>query len=137
MGSLKRVAALCVLATFAVMAAGAQSGIRDFGMYATDSLRLEKCYRAWKVDLMDYPHARVRLHFCKVSAWQGEFEMREGQQMAWQDLPVQVRRPAAVDPSRRPPRAPPGCLLRATRRVVVRARRCRAGSLAVRPRASR
>jgi dimethylglycine dehydrogenase len=35
----------------AVMAAGAQSGIRDFGMYATDSLRLEKCYRAWKVDL--------------------------------------------------------------------------------------
>jgi dimethylglycine dehydrogenase len=35
----------------AVMAAGAEFGIRDFGMYATDSLRLEKCYRAWKVDL--------------------------------------------------------------------------------------
>ena len=33
------------------MAAGAGSGIRDFGMYATDSLRLEKGYRAWKVDL--------------------------------------------------------------------------------------
>ena len=30
---------------------GAGAGIRDFGMYATDSLRLEKCYRAWKVDL--------------------------------------------------------------------------------------
>jgi dimethylglycine dehydrogenase len=35
----------------AVMAAGAEFGIRDFGLYATDSLRLEKCYRAWKVDL--------------------------------------------------------------------------------------
>ena len=44
----------------------------------------------WQVELMDYPHARVRLHFCKVHAWQGEFEMREGQAMAWQDLPVQV-----------------------------------------------
>jgi 8-oxo-dGTP diphosphatase len=45
----------------------------------------------WKTDLMDYPHARVRLHFCKVYDWQGEFEMRERQQMAWQALPVQVR----------------------------------------------
>ena len=47
--------------------------------------------QAWKIELMDYPHARVRLHFCKVFAWQGDFEMREGQQMAWQTLPVQVR----------------------------------------------
>jgi 8-oxo-dGTP diphosphatase len=45
----------------------------------------------WKIELMDYPHARVRLHFCKVFAWQGAFEMREGQQMAWQNLPVQVQ----------------------------------------------
>jgi len=44
----------------------------------------------WKVELMDYPHARVRLHFCKVFDWSGEFEMRERQQMAWQGLPVQV-----------------------------------------------
>ena len=44
----------------------------------------------WNVTLMDYPHARVRLHFCKVFDWQGEFEMREGQAMAWQQLPVQV-----------------------------------------------
>ncbi len=44
----------------------------------------------WKTELMDYPHARVRLHFCKVFHWQGEFEMREGQAMAWQTLPVQV-----------------------------------------------
>lgn len=44
----------------------------------------------WKVELMDYPHARVRLHFCKVFVWAGAFEMREGQQMAWQTLPVEV-----------------------------------------------
>lgn len=46
---------------------------------------------AWKIELMDYPHARVRLHFCKVYEWQGAFEMREGQAMAWQTLPVQVQ----------------------------------------------
>ena len=44
----------------------------------------------WKIEMMDYPHARVRLHFCKVYDWQGEFEMRERQAMAWQDLPVKV-----------------------------------------------
>ena len=38
--------------------------------------------------MMDYPHARVRLNFCKVFAWSGEFEMRERQQMAWETLPV-------------------------------------------------
>lgn len=45
----------------------------------------------WKIELMDYPHARVRLHFCKVRAWRGEFEMREQQAMAWQQLPVTVQ----------------------------------------------
>ncbi len=44
----------------------------------------------WKIELIDYEHARVRLHFCKVYAWQGEFEMREQQAMAWQALPVTV-----------------------------------------------
>ena len=44
----------------------------------------------WRVELVDYPHARVRLHFCKVYAWHGEFEMREHQAMAWQQLPVGV-----------------------------------------------
>jgi 8-oxo-dGTP diphosphatase len=44
----------------------------------------------WQVEMMDYPHARVRLHFCKVYEWRGEFEMREGQRMAWQNLPVRV-----------------------------------------------
>jgi 8-oxo-dGTP diphosphatase len=45
----------------------------------------------WKTDEMEYPHARVRLHFCKVLAWSGELEMREGQAFAWQVLPVDVR----------------------------------------------
>jgi 8-oxo-dGTP diphosphatase len=40
---------------------------------------------------MDYPHARVRLHFCKVFHWRGEFQMREGQAMAWETLPVRSR----------------------------------------------
>ena len=45
----------------------------------------------WCVERVDYPHARVRLHLCKVRHWSGDFEMREGQRMAWQTLPVQVR----------------------------------------------
>jgi 8-oxo-dGTP diphosphatase len=45
----------------------------------------------WKVDMMDYPHALVRLHFCKVFDWQGTFEMREHQSMSWQVLPVTKR----------------------------------------------
>lgn len=44
----------------------------------------------WQQALFDYPHARVRLHFCKVFDWTGDFEMREAQQMAWSDLPVAV-----------------------------------------------
>jgi 8-oxo-dGTP diphosphatase len=44
----------------------------------------------WKVEIVDYAHARVRLHFCKVFEWRGEFEMREQQAMAWQRLPVEV-----------------------------------------------
>jgi len=44
----------------------------------------------WKIEMMDYAHARVRLHFCKVFDWCGELQMREGQRMAWQDLPVHV-----------------------------------------------
>ncbi len=42
----------------------------------------------WQQAVFDYPHARVRLHFCKVFDWIGEFEMREQQQMAWAKLPV-------------------------------------------------
>ncbi len=45
---------------------------------------------AWKVELVDYPHALVRLNFCKVFDWSGELQMREGQSFAWQNLPVSV-----------------------------------------------
>lgn len=45
----------------------------------------------WKIEMMDYPHALVRLHFCKVFAWEGELQMREGQLFAWQSLPVKVK----------------------------------------------
>ncbi len=44
----------------------------------------------WKVTEHDYPHALVRLHWCKVRSWSGEFEMREGQAMRWQQLPLDV-----------------------------------------------
>ncbi len=44
----------------------------------------------WKTELMDYPHARVRLHFCKVQEWSGSLEMREQQSASWQTLPVQL-----------------------------------------------
>jgi 8-oxo-dGTP diphosphatase len=44
----------------------------------------------WQQQLVDYPHALVRLNFCKVRQWQGQLEMREGQHFAWQSLPVQV-----------------------------------------------
>lgn len=42
----------------------------------------------WKTQMVDYPHALVRLHFCKVRQWQGQLQMREGQSFGWQDLPV-------------------------------------------------
>ena len=44
----------------------------------------------WRSTQVDYPHAWVQLNFCKVWAWQGEMQMREGQTFAWQTLPVQV-----------------------------------------------
>jgi 8-oxo-dGTP diphosphatase len=44
----------------------------------------------WKVELVDYPHALVRLNFCKVFDWSGDLHMREGQTFAWQTLPVTV-----------------------------------------------
>ena len=35
----------------AIWAAGSAFDIRDFGLYAMDSLRVDKCYRGWKSDL--------------------------------------------------------------------------------------
>lgn len=46
---------------------------------------------SWKTEMVDYPHALVRLHFCKVFLWQGALQMREAQSFAWQQLPVQVQ----------------------------------------------
>ncbi len=44
----------------------------------------------WRVELVDYPHALVRLNFCKVFSWTGELQMREAQSFSWQHLPVRV-----------------------------------------------
>jgi 8-oxo-dGTP diphosphatase len=44
----------------------------------------------WRVERVDYPHALVRLNFCKVFEWNGELQMHEGQAFAWETLPVQV-----------------------------------------------
>jgi 8-oxo-dGTP diphosphatase len=46
---------------------------------------------AWKTQMVDYPHALVRLHFCKVRQWAGDLQMREAQTFAWQQLPVTVQ----------------------------------------------
>ena len=45
----------------------------------------------WKVERVDYPHALVKLNFCKVYEWTGELHMHEGQSFAWEDLPVQSK----------------------------------------------
>ena len=45
----------------------------------------------WRIERIDYPHALVRLNFCKVFDWTGELHMHEGQSCAWQTLPVEVR----------------------------------------------
>ncbi|QTD46108.1 NUDIX domain-containing protein [Ottowia testudinis] len=44
----------------------------------------------WREQLVDYPHALVRLHFCKLRAWRGDLQMREGQSFVWSGLPVSV-----------------------------------------------
>jgi 8-oxo-dGTP diphosphatase len=44
----------------------------------------------WKVEVVDYPHALVRLNFCKVFQWEGGLHMHEGQSCSWQQLPVDV-----------------------------------------------
>lgn len=55
----------------------------ELGIRVTDA-------EPWRTDWVDYPHALVHLHFCKVRQWQGELQMRESQQFAWQGLPVDV-----------------------------------------------
>jgi 8-oxo-dGTP diphosphatase len=38
----------------------------------------------WIVQTFEYPHAKVRLAFFRVTAWDGEITAHEGQQFAWQ-----------------------------------------------------
>ena len=42
----------------------------------------------WKTPMVDYPHALVRLHFCKVFTWEGALQMHEDQRYGWERLPV-------------------------------------------------
>lgn len=44
----------------------------------------------WHVSEHDYPHAHVRLNWCKVFDWTGELQMREGQGFSWQQFPLGV-----------------------------------------------
>ena len=44
----------------------------------------------WRQEVFDYPHAMVRLHFCQVTRWHGNIEMRENQDFSWSMLPVRV-----------------------------------------------
>ncbi|KMZ11240.1 Mutator mutT protein (7,8-dihydro-8-oxoguanine-triphosphatase) [Candidatus Burkholderia humilis] len=57
-----------------------------------------KACELWRTLEHDYPHAYVRLFFCKVTQWTGTPHGREGQAFAWQRLPVDVSPllPAAI-----------------------------------------
>lgn len=41
----------------------------------------------WLLRQFTYPHATVKLHFFRVTAWRGEAHGRESQQLSWQRLP--------------------------------------------------
>lgn len=47
--------------------------------------------QAWRSQRVDYPHALVDLHFCKVHEWSGTLTMLEGQDYVWAQLPVLVQ----------------------------------------------
>jgi 8-oxo-dGTP diphosphatase len=44
----------------------------------------------WRTLEHDYPHAYVRLFFCKVVSWEGELVGREGQAFVWQRASITV-----------------------------------------------
>jgi 8-oxo-dGTP diphosphatase len=69
------------------------------GETVTQALQRELCeelgitigtVELWKTEMVDYPHALVRLNFLKVYDWSGDLQMREAQTFSWQHLPVQV-----------------------------------------------
>ena len=66
-------------------------------MHEELGIEVNACER-WRTLEHDYPHAYVRLYFCKVTAWSGEPVGREGQALAWQHLPADVTPllPAAI-----------------------------------------
>ena len=48
-------------------------------------------YQLWKITEYEYPHAFVRLHWCKVNAWQGDFKALEAQEIRWEHLPLTLQ----------------------------------------------
>ncbi len=44
----------------------------------------------WREQMVDYPHAMVRLYFCKITQWQGELQCLEGQAFSWEQFPPKV-----------------------------------------------
>lgn len=66
-----------------VEAALARELHEELGLDITASTR-------WHVLEHDYPHAYVRLHFCKVTGWNGDPVGREGQAFSWETVPVTV-----------------------------------------------
>ena len=57
--------------------------LEEIGIQALDAV-------LWKQEVFDYPHALVRLNFCKVTQWLGDIEMRENQDFNWSQPPVAV-----------------------------------------------
>lgn len=52
----------------------------------------------WVTRVFTYPHATVRLHFWRVTAWQGQPHGREGQAFAWANIDPRALNPLAALP---------------------------------------
>jgi 8-oxo-dGTP diphosphatase len=80
----------------------------------------------WVVRVFDYPHALVRLHFCRVFDWSGELHAREQQRFgffALDALPAPLL-PATI-PVLRGLELPPVCAISAARSLGTDAFLCR------------